>query len=72
MMYVFYVVGGSLLVLIISMIIHIFILKRDQKDNEPDCVRYLKHPHKKCEGKNNMNEFILNDCASCPFWRGKC
>lgn len=71
MIYLFYVVGGSLLVLIISMIIHIVILKRDQ-NNEPDCIRYLKHPHKKCEGKNNMNEFILNDCASCPFWRGKC
>ena len=69
MIYLFCFIGCSLLVLIISMIIHI--VKLNPK-HEPDCTRFLKHPHKKCDGKSNMTEFILNDCASCPFWRGKC
>lgn len=70
MIYLFCIVGAIILVFIVSMIIYIVKLKAKPKE-EPDCIRHLK-TRQSCDGKNNMIEFVLNDCASCPFWRGKC
>lgn len=57
----------TLITLGISAIICIATTKRDQKT----CFRHTKNARRSCGGADNMNDFVCNDCASCPYWTGK-
>lgn len=39
---------------------------------EPECFKRSKTRRRSCNGADCINDFVCNDCASCPFWRGKC
>lgn len=41
---------------------------------KPGCIRHqdaCRGCGGRCEGADNMQDFVMNDCASCPYWHEK-